>query len=104
LKKLNNIICECELVTQEVVEQAIHKIGTKFIGDIQHRTRLGMGPCQGGFCTFRALGLMLQNGKIDSTESIKILKKFLNNRYKGIRPVLWGDQLREQQLIEGIYL
>ncbi len=104
LKTLNNIICECELVTQEAVEQAINKTGTKFISDIQHRTRLGMGPCQGGFCTFRALGLMLQNGKIDSTESIKVLKEFLNNRYKGIRPVLWGDQLREEQLIEGIYL
>ena len=104
LKRLDNIVCECELVTQEAVEQAINRIGTKFIGDIQHRTRLGMGPCQGGFCTFRALGLMLQNGKIDSTESIEVLKNFLNSRYKGIRPVLWGDQLREEQLIEGIYL
>ena len=104
IEKLDDIICECELVTRTDVEKVIDSVGTKFIGDIQHRTRLGMGPCQGGFCTYRALGLMLEKGKVSSGESIRVLKEFLDRRYKGIRPVLWGDQMREEQLVEGIYL
>jgi len=37
-------------------------------------------------------------------ESMPILKEFLQRRFKGVRPALWGDQLREEQLIEYIYL
>jgi glycerol-3-phosphate dehydrogenase len=33
----------------------------------------------------------------------EILKGFLEERWKGIRPVLWGTSLREQELIETIY-
>jgi glycerol-3-phosphate dehydrogenase len=104
LESLKDIVCECELVSRSEVERVIQKINPKHIGDIQHRTRLGMGPCQGGFCTYRAMGIMQETGKISQEESIQILKEFLQRRFKGIKPVLWGDQLREEQLIEYIYL
>jgi glycerol-3-phosphate dehydrogenase len=104
LKSLDDIVCECELVSRDAVEHAINSIGTQYIGDIQHRTRLGMGPCQGGFCTYRALGIMQELGRVSPEESLKILKLFLQRRFKGIRPALWGDQLREEQFVESIYL
>jgi len=104
LKTLENIVCECELVTADDVEKVAGKIGTRHIGDIQHRTRLGMGPCQGGFCTYRALGIMQEKGKMTPEESMYVLREFLQRRFKGIKPALWGDQLREEQLIESIYL
>lgn len=104
LGKLENIMCECELVSREKVKKVIAETGTKNIGDIQHRTRLGMGPCQGGFCTYRALGIMQETGQVSSEESLETLKRFLQRRYKGSRPLLYGDQLREEQLVEGIYL
>jgi len=104
LKDIKDVICECELVTRQDVENVINRIGAKYIEDIQHRTRLGMGPCQGGFCTYRALGIMQEGGRISAHNSIKILKSFLKKRFKGIKPTLWGDQLREEQLIESIYL
>ncbi len=104
LKKMDNIVCECELVDRDSVENAINTLGIQYIGDIQHRTRLGMGPCQGGFCTYRALGIMQETGRLTPGESIQILKSFLQRRFKGIRPALWGDQLREEQLVESIYL
>lgn len=104
LKKMDNIVCECELVDRDSVENAINNLGIQYIGDIQHRTRLGMGPCQGGFCTYRALGIMQETGRLTPTESIQILKGFLQRRFRGIRPALWGDQLREEQLVESIYL
>jgi glycerol-3-phosphate dehydrogenase len=31
------------------------------------------------------------------------LKEFLEERWKGIRPVLWGTSLKEEELIESIY-
>jgi len=104
LRSLNNIVCECELVTQEEVERTVNKIGTKYISDIQHRTRLGMGPCQGGFCTYRALGIIHNMGRVTAGDSMHILRNFLQRRFRGIRPALWGDQLREEQLVEAIYL
>lgn len=104
LGKLENIMCECELVSRSKVKKVIEDTNTKHIGDIQHRTRLGMGPCQGGFCTYRALGMLQEMDKVTSEESLDTLKRFLQRRYKGSRPLLWGDQLREEQLVEGIYL
>ena len=104
LGKLENIMCECELVSRSKVKKVIEETGTKNIGDIQHRTRLGMGPCQGGFCTYRALGMMQESEQLGPGESLETLKRFLQKRYKGSRPLLWGDQLREEQLVEGIYL
>ncbi|HPR04279.1 MAG TPA: (2Fe-2S)-binding protein, partial [Deltaproteobacteria bacterium] len=104
LSTMDDIVCECELVARRTVEHAINTMGTQYVGDIQHRTRLGMGPCQGGFCTYRALGIMQEIGRVSPDASITILKEFLQRRFKGIRPALWGDQLREEQLIESIYL
>lgn len=104
LKKLKDIVCECELVTRADVEAALSSVGSRHIGDIQHRTRLGMGPCQGGFCTYRALGIMQEAGRMTPDDSMRTLKEFLQRRFKGIKPALWGDQLREEQLVESIYL
>jgi glycerol-3-phosphate dehydrogenase len=101
---MKNIVCECELVTRQEVERIIRKTGTRKVGDIQHRTRLGMGPCQGGGCTFRALGIMNDMSVISPEQSMEMLRGFLQRRYKGIRYALWGDQLREEQLVEYIYL
>jgi glycerol-3-phosphate dehydrogenase len=42
--------------------------------------------------------------KVEATNSNAQLKGFLEERWKGIRPVLWGDQLREQQFIEEMYM
>lgn len=104
LADMKNIMCECELVSRSDVERIIAKTQTKNVGDISHRTRLGMGPCQGGFCTFRALGVMHEMNILTSEQSMQSLKDFLERRFRGIRYALWGDQLREEQLVEYIYL
>lgn len=103
LADMKNIVCECELVTRQDVERILKQTGTRNVGDISHRTRLGMGPCQGGFCTFRALGIMNDMSVISPDQSMDILRGFLQRRFKGIRYALWGDQLREEQLVEYIY-
>jgi glycerol-3-phosphate dehydrogenase len=36
-------------------------------------------------------------------DSNNILRGFLEERWQGIRPVLWGTVLKEEELIESIY-
>lgn len=63
-----------------------------------------MGSCQGGFCTYRLLGILHELGMVPDYEANDILIKFLEERWRGIRPILRGDQLVEEQLMEGVYL
>jgi glycerol-3-phosphate dehydrogenase len=41
-------------------------------------------------------------GMVEKDSNI-ILKEFLEERWRGIRPVLWGVSLKEEELIESIY-
>lgn len=96
------MLCECEMVSVAEVEKVASDENTHNLADIRRKTRLGMGTCQGAFCTYRALPLLWQEkGKYDPLRDE--LKRFINQRWKGIRPVLWGQQLRETELTRAIY-
>ncbi|WP_434511875.1 anaerobic glycerol-3-phosphate dehydrogenase subunit GlpA [Desulfitobacterium sp. AusDCA] len=96
------LVCECEMVTLAEVEKTARTEDVYNLSDIRRRTRLGMGTCQGLFCAYRTLPLTLKvNGKHQSLS--QEMKNFLNQRWKGIRPVLWGRQLREAELTRAIY-
>src|SRR5262245_7134114 len=101
------LICECELVTRDRVIKAITEGGAANVDDIRRETRLGMGPCQGGFCTYRAVALWNElqgsNGAALS-QSAALLRQFLQERWKGLTAITWGDQLRQARLDEIIYL
>lgn len=98
------ILCDCELVPREVVDAILREGKVRELQDILHRTRLAKGTCQGGFCVYRLLGLLneLKQGQIGEGSN-RLLKAFLEERWKGIRPVLWGVSLKEEELIESIY-
>lgn len=96
------MLCECEMVSVAEIEKVASDEDTHHLADIRRKTRLGMGTCQGAFCTYRALPLLWrEKGKYDPL--CDELKRFLNQRWKGIRPVLWGQQLRETELTRAIY-
>ncbi|MFQ5613077.1 MAG: anaerobic glycerol-3-phosphate dehydrogenase subunit GlpA [Anaerolineae bacterium] len=98
------VICECEAVTRPQIEARLEQRGAASIDDLRRDLRLGMGPCQGGFCTYRAAGLMHERGQLTAGQANQSLLDFLQERWKGVRPVLWGGQLRQMQLDEGIFL
>lgn len=108
-KAFGRLVCECELATYTEVEQAIHA-GAKTIDDIRRDTRLGMGPCQGGFCTLRAAGMLHDlrpegfNNQTAVQASGTALRDYLQERWKGLLPILWGQQVRQERLDELIYL
>ncbi|WP_088188769.1 anaerobic glycerol-3-phosphate dehydrogenase subunit GlpA [Desulfosporosinus sp. FKA] len=96
------MLCECEMVSVAEVEKIASDQDTHHLADIRRKTRLGMGTCQGAFCTYRALPLLWKDkGRYDPIE--KELTLFINQRWKGIHRVLWGQQLRETELTRAIY-
>jgi glycerol-3-phosphate dehydrogenase len=111
-----NLICECELATRDDIAHAILDGNTQTLDDIRRDIRLGMGPCQAGFCTLRAAGMLhylrnvyrqqtAESGQMLSAGNTNAaLHDFLQERWKGVRPVLWGQQLRQERLNELIYL
>ena len=155
------LICECELVTRSMLEGAAQRNPTVTLDDLRRDVRLGMGPCQGGFCTYRAVGILHEMRAADNppvagewevahmqspahhhndgsvaegadnspasssshtlvpnppqrsaaidpqaelSEPNLLLRDFLQERWKGVTPILWGQQLRQERLDELIYL
>ena len=98
------LVCECELATRDDVEQAIIQSNAITLDDIRREVRLGMGPCQGAFCTIRAAGILheLRHPPIEETNAS--MRDFLEERWKGAQPILWGQQLRQERLNELIYV
>jgi glycerol-3-phosphate dehydrogenase len=123
------LICECELVTRPMLDRFLEERWPCSLDDVRRGTRLGMGPCQGAFCTFRAAGLVAEavaggdlltprptidgpatpaparpdprEGAAELAE--RAMVQFLRERYKGGRPVAWGRQLQELWVATGIY-
>lgn len=102
-KSFRGIVCECELATYDEVKRAILQGNARTLDDIRRDTRLGKGPCQGGFCTLRAAGILHSLRKPSIEQINAALRDFLNERWKGVRPILWGSQLRQERLDEFIY-
>ena len=145
------LICECELVTRAMLEQAAQRNPTVTLDDLRRDVRLGMGPCQGGFCTLRAAGILhegaggKEQGARGKRQEIEVnpegensawdvaymqspahhvanitqppasshqfpthpnllLRDFLQERWKGLTPILWGQQLKQERLDELVYL
>ncbi len=101
----SELICECELVTRTQLEAAIAAYGDQPVAldDLRRDLRLGMGPCQGGFCAIRAAGILREVQGQTSQQATDALAAFVNERFKGVRPLLWGHQLRQFYLDELIY-
>jgi glycerol-3-phosphate dehydrogenase len=97
------LICECELIGRSRLEEAIRMRGTTNLDDIRRNVRLGMGPCQGGFCIYRATGILHAVDRLDGEEASDSLRGFLQERWKGVWPILYGDQLRQARLDDWIF-
>jgi glycerol-3-phosphate dehydrogenase len=110
-----DLLCECELVTRSMAEAYLDRHWPCTIDDLRRGTRVGMGPCQGAFCTFRVAGLVAErldaaapdgSGEqraIHAATADRALGAFLRERFKGTRPIAHGRQLQELLMTNGIY-
>ncbi len=97
-----SLVCECEEVSVGEVKYAIDELDVHNLVDLRRRTRVGMGTCQGELCACRAAGMLADAHKC--TERAKgDLMNFVNERWKGMYPICWGDTLRESEYSQWIY-
>jgi len=98
------LICECEMITRPQLEAAIAAYDhVPALDDLRRDLRLGMGPCQGGFCAVRAAGILREARDLPPAAAVDALRAFVAERFKGGRPLLWGQHLRQFLLDEMIY-
>jgi len=95
-------LCECEMVSRAEMEYAAAHLEAKNLGGLRRRTRMGMGPCQGTYCTYRSAGIFLQDGH-DAGAVNKDITSFTEERWRGVQFVLGGDTLREAEFTQWVY-
>ena len=71
---------------------------------VSYRSRVGKGSCQGTFCGARITAHLYDCALAAGTGGTAGLKRFLRERWRGQRPVLWGDQMAQAELKEALYL
>ncbi|MGH3102436.1 MAG: (2Fe-2S)-binding protein, partial [Thermoleophilia bacterium] len=120
------LICECELVTRGQVRDAVND-GLTELEDLRRKVRLGYGPCQAAFCAWRAAGMLAEaqapEGPLEPRRGAPVqqagngsrpdgdkgpdpvvgLERFLEERWRGQRSTIWGDQARQALLNHAIY-
>jgi len=101
------ILCECEMVSRNTVNTIINNmkepIAHSMLQGIGQRSRVGKGPCQGGFCGLRVTGHLYDEGHLEGTQGISELKHFISRRWRGFSPVLWGLGMVQADLQEALY-
>jgi len=91
----NPTVCECEAVTRAEVQDAIDDSGTD-LNAVRLRTRASMGNCQGGFCCHRMAHELAPAYDEDVVRAS--LDELFQERWKGERHALWGEQLSQAML------
>jgi glycerol-3-phosphate dehydrogenase len=103
----DSLLCECEMMPKS----AIYSIITSIINEdarpdllaIGQRSRVGKGPCQGTFCGMRVTFYLYERGELHGDQGVTGLRDFLQERWKGQRPILRGGQIIPAELKEALY-
>lgn len=67
-----NLVCRCEMVTEAEIRQCAKRpVPATNIDAVKHRTRAGMGRCQGGFCSPRVMEILAEEMNVPFTSITK---------------------------------
>jgi len=101
------ILCECEMVPQSAIDQIVANApGTgeeMTLEAIALRSRVGKGPCQGSFCGIRICSYLYDQGHYRDATGLTHLRAFFDERFKGQRSVIWGQQAAQMELAEALH-
>jgi glycerol-3-phosphate dehydrogenase len=93
------LLCECEMVTTSMVDNIVSDIRAEgkipTLKEIGLRSRVGKGPCQGAFCSFRVASHLYNQGVFTDDNGISEIRDFINERWKGFKPLI-----REKELVQ----
>jgi glycerol-3-phosphate dehydrogenase len=103
----DGILCECEMVPESAVDAIVNSApGAEKQMTLQAigvRSRVGKGSCQGAFCSLRVTSHLYDRGVYDSRQGLRLTRDFVGERFKGVRPVLWGQQMPQMELAEALH-
>lgn len=95
----DQVLCECEQISTSDLEREIQEgPENPSMDDLRRRLRIGMGPCQGGICANRFAGAICNKGYADADGATALLQRFLRNRWIGLWPLIYGQQVRQTAL------
>jgi glycerol-3-phosphate dehydrogenase len=101
------LLCECEMVPASAVEAVIQNIaaqgGRADLTAVGRRSRVGKGTCQGAFCGLRVNAYLHDRDARRGRGGLADLKSFLAARWRGMRPILWGTALMQEELQEALH-
>ena len=101
------MMCECEMTPQSIVDEISTSIrghgGNPDLLSIGLRSRVGKGACQGTFCSLRLAAYLYDTGEFKDDKGLDSLRDFLNERWRGIRPLLWGASMMQAELQEALH-
>ncbi|MBS3794654.1 MAG: FAD-dependent oxidoreductase [Candidatus Thorarchaeota archaeon] len=96
-------VCTCEPVMEAELRYSIQEEFPRSLNDLRRRVRLGTGPCQGTFCTYKASAILTKELDWSGIDYQLEIMDYLAERWKGKRPSLRGEQLSQEELMQGIY-
>ncbi len=101
------ILCECEMVPESVVDDIIQQSpgaeAEMTVQAIGLRSRIGKGTCQGAFCSMRVTSHLYDNDFYNNRDGLRHMRDFVSGRFKGIKPILWGEQMPQMELAETMH-
>lgn len=103
----DKILCECEMVPSSAIDDIIKAApGAEkhmTLQAIGTRSRVGKGSCQGAFCSLRVTSYLYDCGVYEEREGLHHMRDFLDRRFRGVRPVLWGEQVAQMELAQAMH-
>jgi len=96
-------ICTCEPVIEAEIRYSIRHEFPQTVDDLRRRLRIGTGPCQGTFCTYKAAAILAEELGLTGQQYLHEVLSYLAERWKGKRPPMRGGQLPLEEMVQGMY-
>ena len=97
------LVCECELVGRSTVEEAVTRTAARTSTTSAGSCALAWAPARAGSASTAPPGSCTALDGISGEQADASLLAFLQERWKGMWPVLYGDQLRQVRLDDWIF-
>jgi len=98
------LLCECEMVSTSTIDRIVENIRKEgksvSLREVGLRSRVGKGPCQGAFCSFRVTSYLYDKKIFSSENGKKEIRDFINERWKGFKPLIRDKELVQTELQE----
>ena len=103
-ERRDTLICECEMVSEYMVDNIVQSLKDEgaipTLEEVGRRSRIGKGPCQGTFCSFRLAAYLYRKGELTEDQGMDQVRDFVNERWKGFMPLVRDKELMRVELQE----